>query len=178
MELWTTFYGEATLSMASPECSPTGFKTGKLKRWEVVTPETFFWAQRIEPALPEHEIKQKMELFCQRRWMSILIPQNDKYQRYIYQGWQFCKVMRSSERGAIPSNIKSQQVWKCWVLQKTTLWKYTGQGERGLGRRGGTKKNWNKMANAISWRKGQRSEDIVSISNLKAVKGVETKKIM
>lgn len=32
------------------------------------------------------------------------------------------------------------------------------------------------MAYAISWRKGQRSEDIVFISNLKAVKGVETKK--
>lgn len=40
------------------------------------------------------------------------------------------------------------------------------------------KKKLNKMANAISWKTGQRFEDIVSISNLKAVKGVEIKKIM
>lgn len=59
--------GEATLLMVITECPSTRFKISKLKRWEVVTPETVFCAQCIEPALPEHEIKQKMELFCQRR---------------------------------------------------------------------------------------------------------------
>lgn len=111
------------------ECSPTRFKTGRLNRCEAGTAETCFWAQPLQPALPEHKIKQKMELFCQRRWMRELIPQGDKHSVYMYQGWQFCKFMRSSEHDAITANTESPQVWKHWVLQKGNTVEMYGEGD-------------------------------------------------